>query len=127
MMIDYVMPASNQVPVILSPSLMFTTYTETAGKWAMNSVPIDASSTDVVTIKYSMVVGDSQRTIQAVLEIVLIALVPIFLCVKPCIVKFSHNHHVPHADHVQVHTESIQYEKNPEGKGITRNEKYEQI
>lgn len=72
-----------------------------------------------------MIAGNSQRSIQYVLEIALFILIPVLLCVKPCIVKFS-PHHV-HGDHVHVHTESIQYEKNPEGKGITRNERYEQI
>lgn len=85
-----------------------------------------AEGGSVYTVKYALLMGDSQRTIQAVLEILLIIFIPVLLCVKPCIVKFS-GHHEPHAAHVQVHTESIQYEKNPEGKGITRNEKYEQI
>jgi V-type H+-transporting ATPase subunit a len=115
MMIDYVMPASNQVAAVAGMNTI---------NYANGTIspPIDAP---LYSIKYSFVVGDSQRTIQAVLEILLIVFIPVLLCVKPCIVKFSH--HEPHAAHVQVHTESIQYEKNPEGKGITRNERYEQI
>jgi hypothetical protein len=45
------------------------------------------------------------------------------LCVKPFALKNSH----AHGPNVHVHTESIQYEQVPEGKGYSKNETYQQI
>lgn len=82
-------------------------------------------------LKYTYVVGDpstsTQRVLSEIFLLVVVFSVPVLLCVKPLVIKYSHHPHQDHGPNVQVHTESIQYEKNPEGKGITRNERYEQI
>lgn len=48
------------------------------------------------------------------------------LCVKPLILRSQLKNH-GHGPHVHVHAESVQYEKDPEGKGFVKNETYEQI
>lgn len=53
-------------------------------------------------------------------------MVPVLLCTRPFVVKCT-SQKGDHGAHVEVHKESVQYDKIPEGKGITRNERYEQI
>ena len=75
--------------------------------------------------KYNYVMEGQQGASIALLLIALVC-VPTMLCVKPLILRSQLKNH-GHGPHVHVHTESVQYEKNPEGKGFVKNETYEQI
>lgn len=77
------------------------------------------------TLKYNYVFGESQKSLSIALLLITIISVPLLLCFRPFWVKCTSKGH--HGAHVEVHTGSVQYDKIPEGKGITRNERYEQI
>lgn len=77
-------------------------------------------------LKYFYIYGDSQKGASLALLAITFIMVPVLLCTRPLVVKFTSKKH-DHGAHVEVHKGSVQYDKIPEGKGITRNERYEQI
>lgn len=81
--------------------------------------------TGVTTTKY-LYVFEGQKYISLGLVLLAFAMVPLMLCVKPFVLRSQMKNH-GHGPNVHVHTESVQYEKNPEGKGSSRNEVYEKI
>lgn len=72
--------------------------------------------------KYHYVM-EGQAGASIALVLIAIGMVPLMLCVKPLVMRSQLKNH-GHGPHVHVHAESVQYEKNPEGKG---NEAYQQI
>ncbi|CDW80575.1 v-type atpase 116kda subunit family protein [Stylonychia lemnae] len=72
---------------------------------------------------------ESQKGASIALVLIAIAMVPLMLCVKPLVMRHRiKNAHHNHAAHVDVHTESVQYDKGLEdSKAQNKNQVYTQI
>jgi len=120
----YVPDTDKYNEIHLSPPII-TTMIDMFLAGASNKAPNKDPNLDDVT-KYHYVMGSAQQPLSIAFILIAFICVPLMLCVKPFALKNAHANH-GHGPNVHVHSESIQYEKVPEGKGSSRNEVYEQI
>lgn len=92
---------------------------------ASNATTNEKSQIEVPKYFYTM---DGQKGASISLLLIALACIPTMLCVKPCIMRSKLKHH-EHSPHVQVESESVQYDKleaDPKT-GKPKNEVFEEI